>query len=288
MSFNPKIKKYSTQQCEDLFAAVLSNDVIEVDTWFPEQIHLDYTQKQLIECFEICHQMWAEGFIAQAFDGMIKKLFQTQQFTSEEQLTYKHVRAKFKQLRFAFANFDEGHQYPRVFDFMTVLMGRLQDAFKNNQASLVRRYALYLRVCLTCLPVGIIHREIKKFKPSTVADFQKYIGTEIKFIRDSLTKTELTGKAFHKIRKIISRQASFYVALTVLYPSQYHNDVFRYLSTINGMMGRLNDELVEKEMNGEQNYLTDFFTIPDEIKQYLQVVVDKYAYLLSAQSVQTS
>ena len=279
MAFNPNIKHYSTEQCENLFSSVLANDVIAVDTWFPEQIHLDYTQEQLIECFQICHQVWVEGFDPKNFDEMIKKLYHERNFTKEEQLTYKHVRAKFKQLRFAFANFDERHEYPRVFDSITVLMGRLQDAFKNGQRSLIARYAIFLRLLLTKLPTALLHWEMKKIKPSSVAGFQRYIGKEIDFIRNNLHKSEITGKAFHRIRKIISRQASFYVALTVLYPSQYHSDVFRYLSTINGMMGRLNDDLVEKELNGTQDYHTDFFTIPDEIKQYLQVVVDKYAHL---------
>lgn len=279
MDFNPNAKQYTAQQCKELFAAVLADDVIEVDTWFPDQIHLDYTQAQLIECFQICHQVWDEGFIPKEFDGMIKKLYQQRSFNKDDQLVYKHVRAKFKQLRFAFANFDERHEYSRMFDGITILMGRLQDAFKNGQRHLVGRYAILLRLFLTKLPTALLHWEMKKIKPSSVAGFQQYIGKEIDFIRSNLHKTEITGKAFHKIRKIISRQASFYVALTVLYPSQYHSDVFRYLSTINGMMGRLNDDLVEKELNGTQDYHTDFFTIPDEIKQYLQVVVDKYAHL---------
>ncbi|MFZ1891769.1 MAG: hypothetical protein WAU37_06245 [Formosimonas sp.] len=279
MTFKSNAKRYTEQQCKDLFAAVLADDVIEVDTWFPDQIHLDYTQEQLIECFQICHQVWAEGFIPKEFDGMIKKLYQQRSFTAEEQLTYKHVRAKFKQLRFAFANFDEKHKYPFAFNAITVLMGTLQDAFKNGQPTLVGRYAQLLRIFLTKIPVGFINREMNCFKPCSVYAFRQHVNKGIDFIRQRLVKTEVTGREFHSIRKIISRQASFYVALTVLYPSKYHSDVFRYLSTINGMMGRMNDVLVEKELSGTLDYHKDLIQIPDDIKQYLQVVVDKYAHL---------
>ena len=88
-----------------------------------------------------------------------------------------------------------------------------------------------------------------------------------------------TTGSMARLWRFISRQASFYVALTVLHPSKYHSDVFRYLSTINGMMGRMNDVLVEKELSGTLDYHKDLIQIPDDIKQYLQVVVDKYAHL---------
>jgi len=279
MAFNFEMKKYTKQQCDELFAAVLVNDVVSLDASLPEQIHLDYKQEQLIACFEICRQVWIEGFASQELSLMVKKLRKTGGFTKDEQLTYKHIRAKFKQLRFAFANFDEKHKYPFFFNAITVLMGTLQDAFKNRRSNLTRRYAALLQLLLMQIPKGLVYRDVAGFKPCGISDFREKILTGIDVIRKSLDKELVTGREFHSIRKIISRQASFYVALTVLYPSKYHTDVFRYLSTINGMMGRMNDVLVEKELNGTLDYHKDLIEIPDDIKQYLKIVADKYAYL---------
>lgn len=279
MTFNFEAKKYSAQQCNDLFEAILVDDVVNLDASLPDQIHLDYKQEQLVECFEICRQVWFEGFDSNVLNEMLKKLRKSCGFTKDEQLIYKHIRAKFKQLRFAFANFDKKHKYPFFLNAITVLMGTLQDAFKNRHDNLTRRYVILLQLFLMRMPKSLVYRDVNGFKPCGVEDFREKTLSGVDFIRKSLDKNQVTGRQFHNIRKIISRQASFYVALTVLYPSKYHSDVFRYLSTINGMMGRMNDVLVEKELNGVLDYHKDLIEIPEDIKNYLRIVVDKHMHL---------
>ena len=269
--------RFTVQQCEDLFEAVLIDDVIDPDTHLPEKIHLDYTQAQLLECYYICQQVWEMGVNRREFSQLVKKVYRQRDLNTEDRLIYKHVRAKFKQLRFAFANFDEGHKYPKAFHGITSLMGFLQDSFKGGQRGAVARSAILLRIFLTRIPFSFVERELKQFRPASVESFQTYVYKGIDFIRSKLTKTEITARDFHSIRKIVSRQASFYVALVILYPSQYHNDVFRHLSAINGMMGRMHDDLVEKEHSGAQDYHADTFPIPEEIKQLLSAVVNSYA-----------
>ena len=209
---------------------------------------------------------------------MVAKLQKDKALSPEDQLAYKHVRAKFKQLRFAHANFDARHTYPTLLNAMTTLMGNLQDNFKNKQHASVGRSALLLRVCLTALPCALIDQELNRFRPTTVDGFRQYVLQQMNTIRTRLTKTELSSKEFHGIRKIISRQASFYVALTVLYPSPYHTAIFRSLSAINGMMGSMHDDLVIKEISGEQDYHTDTFTMPADIKSRLYEVVNSYLH----------
>lgn len=56
--------------------------------------------------------------------------------------SFRYLRAKIKHLRFAYAAFDERHRYPRMFHWMTAIMGSLQDAFKNKQYASVKRIAI--------------------------------------------------------------------------------------------------------------------------------------------------
>ncbi|MGL4767732.1 MAG: hypothetical protein ACRCV6_06600 [Formosimonas sp.] len=272
----PTIPRFTTEQCDAVFAAVLIDDVIDPSTRLPEKIHLDYSHAQLMECFYICQQVWELGVNRHDFSRLTQKIYRQRDLDATDRLTYKHVRAKFKQLRFAFANFDESHKYPRAFHAITSLMGYVQDNFKLGERGKTGRGALALRLFLSKLPYALVERELKQFKPCSVESFQKFVYKGVNFIRDKISKEAITAHEFHSIRKIISRQASFYVALVVLYPSDYHNDVFRHLSAINGMMGRMHDDLVEKELNGAQDYHADTFAIPDDIKQLLSAVVGAF------------
>ena len=273
---NAAIPQFTTEQCDALFAAVLIDDVIDPNTHLPEKIHLDYTQTQLIECFYICQQVWTLGVNRHHFSALIKKLYQQRDLDVGDRLVYKHVRAKFKQLRFAYANFDERHEYSRAFHAITSLMGNLQDSFKLGQRAAVGRSAILLRLFLSKWPYSLVERELKGFRPSSVDSFQGYVRNGINFIRRKINQDKITAREFHSIRKIISRHASFYVALVILYPSQYHNDVFRHLSAINGMMGTMHDDLIEKEISGAQNYHANKFYIHDDIKKLLSAVVDHH------------
>jgi hypothetical protein len=78
------------------------------------------------------------------------------------------------------------------------------------------------------------------------------------------------------MRKVISRQVAMYDNLKTLYPSSYHRSISEYLSTINGLMGSKHDELIAKKFDKSQDYYTDTFVMPEEIKQRLIDLADKY------------
>ncbi|PIR09999.1 MAG: hypothetical protein COV51_01070, partial [Gallionellaceae bacterium CG11_big_fil_rev_8_21_14_0_20_60_62] len=170
---------FSAEQCDALFAAVLAHDDIDLGAQLPETISLDYTPDQLARCFAICKQLWQEGVDRAALVEMIATIARQHAQTAEEQLAFKYLRAKLKHLRFAFVVCDERHRYPRLFHWMTAIMGNLQDAFKNKQYAHVERIAVPVRFFLSRFVYALIGKEIDGFRPSTTESFRRYVHGQL-------------------------------------------------------------------------------------------------------------
>lgn len=268
---------FTTAQCDTLFAAVLVHDELYPDAKLPDSIHLDYTQEQLSQCYQICQQLWQEGPNRQALSQMVDKIYKQGKLNEQDQYEYYCMRAKIKHLRFAHIMFDKSHRYPRVFHLMTAVMGHLQDVLKNAVHSSVWPTALLVRLFLSKPLYAIAVKEIEDFQPSTVDSFRQYIKNEINFISINLAKDKVTSHEFHNMRKVISRQVAMYDNFKTLYPSAYHHSISKYVSTLNGLMGRLHDELIAKKFNKTQHYYKDKFKMPVEIRLRLEQLVSKYS-----------
>ncbi len=267
---------FSKKQCDNLFAAVLVHDELYPEATLPDAIHLDYTQEQLSHCYQICQQLWQEGPNRLALSQMVDKIYKQGELNEQDQYAYYCMRAKIKHLRFAYVMFDERHRYPRVFHLMTAVMGHLQDVLKNAQHSSVWAAALLVRLFLSKPLYAIAVKEIKGFQPSTVESFQQYIKNEINFIRLNLAKDKVTSHEFHDMRKVISRQVAMYDNFKTLYPSKYHQSISKCVSTLNGLMGSLHDELIVRKFNKTQDYYKDTFEMPAEIRWRLEELTKKY------------
>lgn len=267
---------FTTEQCDALFAAVLVHDDIHLDAELPSTIELDYSPEQLAQCYRICRQIWQQGVDRVALSAIIEKVGRQQALSPADQLAFKEVRAKFKHLRFAYAAFDERHHYPTTFHWLIALMGYLQDAFKNQQRAAVKRSGSLLRLLLKRVPFALLTHKIDQFEPSTTTSFRHYMHDQVRFIQSNLAKEAVTSKAFHQVRIAISRQVAIYDCLKVLYPTPEHRSISRYLSTINGLMGSLHDELITKKFNKTQDYYSDTFVMPADIKQRLMTLTSKY------------
>ena len=269
---------FSSEQCDALFAAVLVHDELYPEAVLPDSIHLDYTQEQLSQCYQICQQLWQDGPNRQALSQMVDKIYNQGKLNEQDQYEYYCMRAKIKHLRFAYIMFDKSHRYPRVFHLMTAVMGHLQDVLKNAEHSSVWAAALLVRLFLSKSLYAIAVREIEGFKPSTVDSFRQYIKNEINFIRLNLAKDKITSHEFHDMRKVISRQVAMYDNFKTLYPSAYHQSISQCVSTLNGLMGSLHDELIAKKFNKTQDYYKDTFVMPEEIRLRLKEYSEKYHY----------
>lgn len=262
-------ERFPQAQCDALFAAVLAHDDIDLDAGLPDTIHLDYTPEQLERCFRICKQLWQDGVDRAALLEMIETIARQHAQSPQEQLAFKYLRAKLKHLRFAFIVCDERHRYPRLFHWMTAIMGNLQDAFKNKQYAQVERIAIPVRFFLSRFVYSLIEKEIDGFRPSTTASFQRYIHGQLDFIRQHLAREKITSKEFHEVRKVISRLVALYDNLKLLYPSPDHHAISRYLSTINGLMGNAHDGMIAGKFDKTHDYHADTFAMPEEIRQRL-------------------
>ena len=271
--------KFSDAQCDALFAAVLVHDQLYPDAILPDAIHLNYTSEQLNECFQICQQLWQAGPNRQNLKQMIDKIYCHGELDDEEQYAYYCMRAKIKHLRFAFVMFDEKHVYPRIFHWMTAVMGHLQDVLKNAQHSSVKFAALLVKLFLSKPFYAMAANEIEQFQSSSVESFRKYVLDEIHFIRINLAKGPVTSHEFHEMRKVISRQVAMYDNFKILYPSAYHQSISQCFSTINGLMGSLHDELIAKKFDKTQHYYKDKFVMPYEIRRRLEELTSKYKEL---------
>jgi hypothetical protein len=271
-----KEPRFSTEKCNALFAAILVHDDIELAAELPDKIHLEYSQQQFTQCYRICLQLWQEGVDRKFLIKITKNLFWHHRLDPEDALAFKHIRARFKHLRFAYMAFEKHHDYPAKFHLVIRKMGNLQDSFKHKQFADVMKNAIYLRLLLTNFVYTIYTREIKRFQPSTAKSFREYINNEIHFLRLNLAEEKITGRTFHEMRKVISRQVALYDNLITLYPSPYHDSMTRYLSTLNGLMGNMHDELVAEQFNNHQDYESYTFKIPEEIRQRLIALTEKY------------
>jgi hypothetical protein len=252
------------------------HDDIDLSAELPETIHLEYSQHQFTQCYRICLQLWQEGVDRRFLSRVAGQLYRHSNMDAETQLAFKSMRAKFKHLRFAYMTFDASHCYPPEFHRIIRKMGNLQDAFKYEQPYKLRRSAIYLRLLSINFVYAFSTWKIRHFHPSTTEAFCNYINNEIHFIRMNLVEEKVTGRVFHEMRKVISRQVALYDNLKVLYPSDYHQSISRYLSTINGLMGGMHDELVAKHFDDAQDYESYAITVPDEIRQRLMALTERY------------
>src|SRR3546814_14139784 len=97
---------------------------------------------------------------------------------SSDLRVFKHVRAKFKHLRFAYIVCDDRHQCPTTFDWMIKAMGCLQDAFKYRQQLSKACWSIVLRLSMRKLPFSLMYRQMNDFRPTTTASFVNYVKSE--------------------------------------------------------------------------------------------------------------
>lgn len=268
--------RFTEEQCNALFAAILVHDDIDLAAELPDTIHLKYSQHELSQCYRICFQLWQEGVDRRLLGRVAEQFYWHRGLDPQMQLAFKNMRAKFKHLRFAYMTFDASHRYPHEFHRIIVKMGNIQDAFKHDRASDMRRSAVFLRLLSINFVYALSTWKIRRFQPTTNESFRDHVNNEIDFLRLNLVEGKVTGRVFHEMRKVISRQVALYDNLKILYPSTYHQQLSRYLSTINGLMGSMHDELIARHFDESQDYESYVFEVPAKIKQRLIALTEKY------------
>ncbi len=256
---------FTPGQRDALFVAILDNDDIRVDAELPAIIHFDYADTDLARCFALCRLIWVRHIDREDCIRIAALLSRNQEIGDAEQIHFKHIRARFKHLRFAFSAFDARHRYPPFLDLMTSVMGNLQDAFKNGKTNSAQNNARLWRLLLSRPLFVQLRVEMERFRPSNGANFKAHMQSQMTEIFSFVARPTVSAKEFHDIRKIISRFRACFATINVLMPSPNHDQIAVYLATINGMMGGFHDGLMSEKLNRTLDYHKDRFVLQAEV-----------------------
>ncbi|QQV75882.1 hypothetical protein H5J25_09675 [Sphingomonas aliaeris] len=270
------MKQFPTDRLDALFQAILVNDVVDARVDLPSAIRTDYPAAHLADGFAISAQLWREGFDRTELLAFIDRLRRGADMDQTDQLWFKHVRAKFKHLRFAFVLYGADHSCPRLFKSITTSMGLLQDAFRNGRQDAIGRQSFLLKLMLSRPMLAWLNREVDRIRLDTGAGFRDFTTRQVATLRETLSQPTLNGHRFHAARKIVSRQVSFHDDMRTIHPAPEHLIMSRYLSAINGLMGRYHDELVLRHALGELDYAHEQFALPADIRHRLERVATLY------------
>lgn len=268
--------RFSDEILDHLFDAVLVDDVVRENSESPPPVPPILYAGCVRDCFDLCHELWSRQVRREDMVRLADQLILTARLDAKAALDYKYIRAKFKHLRFAFMLYTTAHRSPRLFKHLTIAMGHLQDGFRNGSRFRTRFYALQVRI-MTSRPVwALMLWQVRRLRLVDEKSFERYVRSQISSISASITKTEVTGHEYHTLRKMISQNISFLDTYRSLVPNADVDRISGYLSDINGRMGRHHDELVLRDIQGEQNYNKEKFPLDGELVDKIRNVVTAY------------
>ncbi|MCI2009028.1 MAG: hypothetical protein LKJ54_09855 [Acetobacter peroxydans] len=267
-----------------LMAAIEVDDVVDDYIALPERIPDSFSQTQLAECLNLCRQLWLEGPPRAELAGLAHRLVGRRDLQPQERAAFKHIRARYKHMGFAFGLYTPAHKRPFLYEATSTLMGEAQDAFRNGYGGRVFLFGVGISVLATPFFDGLRRRTVQMAEVDRADAINQHLRAEIARIPAFLDASGLTGARFHALRKIISRHVAFFDTLRVLYPAEDIYRLARFLSAINGLMGQKHDELVQAALSGTLRYQTDIFPIPDTIRILLEQLCRAYPGLSAAQA----
>jgi len=272
---NARRETFPPSILDAMFYAVDTDDIVDPEVSLPNPVPVACTQEEMGRCLELCVQFWEQGADRVVMSNLAGQLLRTGDLSPDDRIRYKYIRARYKHLRFAFVLYGTKHKPPAVFAATVAVMGHLQDAFRIGNRAGVMRYGILLRALLSKPVWQYVKREVSDVRLDDASGFLAFRQGEIRRIQRALEKT-VTSHGFHSIRKIVSRQVSFYDTLKTLEPNDQLYKVSRFLSAINGLMGNMHDDLVEQAGAGQRDYHRDVLELPENIRARLETLVAHY------------
>ena len=251
----PTRQTFPAETLRQLFDAVEVNDAIDAHVSLPDPIVLACPQETIGRCYALCLQFWEDGAHAELLE-LLEKLLRHEELGADERLHYKHIRARYKHLRFAQRLYGKHHRAAFLFDRTTRVLGHLQDAFRGGQRGATVRYGLLLRLLLSKPVWSIIRRSVETTRLDNEAGLVACQRAAMKRLQHLIARTSFTGKEFHKVRKIVSTQVSYYDTLRTIEHSDHAFRMSRFLAAINGLMGARHDEMIAEALAGRRDYGT--------------------------------
>ena len=259
-----------------LIAAIDVNDAIDLAAPLPASVRLDYPANRFVDGFRLSRQLWLEGCDRDALIAFALRLRRGEPIDDEARHWFKQVRARLKHLRFAFFLYSATYRSPAMLSLLTLVMGELQDASRVGDAGKVRAQANRLRWLLARPIWPFVKREFDRLVPGDTAGFRRFTLSQVASLRPILTTPEVGAHAFHAARKVVSRQVSFHDDMRTLHPSTEHREMARWLATLNGLMGRVHDDLVARTAAGTFDYARDTFVLDHDIATLIEALIGLY------------
>jgi hypothetical protein len=255
-SSGPTWQKFPAETLQRLFDAVAVDDIVDAHVALPEPIVLGCPDESIRQCYAVCLQFWEDGFMREDALRLVEKLLRNEGLSADERLEFKDIRARYKHLRFAQRLYSKQHRSNRVFDLTTRVLGKLQDAFRSGRRSGIVRSGLQLRILLSKPVWSMVRRAMQNTQLDNEAGFVAFQQSEMRNLKEAVSRTAFAGHQFHAVRKIVSMQVSFYDTLRSLGPNDHAYRMSRFLAAINGLMGSRHDEMVAEALSGRRHYET--------------------------------
>jgi len=271
----PTWQKFPAEMLRQLFDAVDVNDAVDAHVALPDLIVLTCPKDSIERCYALCLQFWEEGVTRTDLLALVEKLLRHEGLSADERLHYKHMRARYKHLRFAQRLYSGNHRSTFLFDLTTRVLGHLQDAFRSGRRDATVRNGLVLRMLLSKPVWSIVRRSMETTRLDSEAGLIAYQRAEMKRLKKLLAHSALTGNDFHKVRKIISMQVSHYDTLRSLERNDHALRMSRFLAAINGLMGARHDEMIAESLSGRRRYETPT-PLARETRSRLETLVSRY------------
>lgn len=267
--------RFAQDTLDALLRAVERNDVVDTHIDLPQRIPGGFTHEQFAQCLNLCRQFWLDGVERARLAPLAHKLAREGGLAEAECSAFKAIRARYKHMGFAFMLYTSAHRRPFLYEATSTLMGDAQDAFGNGYAKRACLAGSGLSVLVSPFFDGWCRTRVRRAVVDRARSINEHMRAETARIPGYLSRPEVTAAQFHALRKIISRRVAFFDTMRTLYPDTDYDRVSRFLSAINGLMGRKHDELVRGALSGTLRYRHDSFPIPQTIRVLLETMCQR-------------
>lgn len=284
---------------EKLFQALLIHDNSYPLAKLPKQLTFDFSKKSLTAYYSINYILWAKTFDPVRLIDHIRFIMKANQYLAHtpsasaghmplihpqilahHESEFKNIRAAAKQMRFAYLLFGKKHEEPKRLDTLTTSLGHFKDAISHGELEAAANYLEKIERLLGQKELNKMQEELLSLNLSNEDSLKKFIAEELKFLKKTMSDKKITGKDFHDSRKVMSRLVALFDTLQTVTPSAGYLAVVQVLSTFNGQMGRMHDELIEAHYQNQLDYKKDKFPLSIELQKSILEFIKKFRDLL--------
>ncbi|MFK8257630.1 hypothetical protein ACFL9S_07575 [Erwinia sp. AnSW2-5] len=276
MTNGRKWETFSPETVQRLFSAIDEDDLVDENVSLPGWIDVRCAQESLQQNYALCMQYWQEGVHRKELLSLVLQLLTDAELSEHGAMRFKTIRSRYKHLRFAQRLYSKTHISRLWFSKTTVLLGKLQDAFRNKNKRLVKIYARILCFYLSKPIWSWVIFSLRHMPLDSVSHFIAYRQRQMRKLQVLIAKPELTGQEFHTVRKIVSQQVSYYDTLRAIEPgNQDFHQISRFLAAINGVMGDRHDEMIADNLSGRKSY-DERCPLDITLRQRLELLIERY------------